>query len=116
MDLRGWMCTSAKLCSVQLALLLAAQLAKYSNVKVTLLERFSRGALPPGLNLLLNHNGMGAIGALDSDLAAAIKAVGDPMISWSAAKMTGESLYRLGDVAAPWALGSGRTRTGTARF
>ena len=42
--------------------------ALHGNVQVTLLERFARGALPPGLNLLLNHNGMGALGALDPDL------------------------------------------------
>ena len=83
--------------------ILAAQLAKHSNVQVTVVERFARGALPPGLNLLLNHNGMAALGALDADLEAAVKAVGDPMVSWSAAKLTGESLYRLGDVAAPGA-------------
>jgi hypothetical protein len=79
--------------------ILAAQLAKHANVEVTLLERFARGALPPGLNLLLNHNGMGAIGALDTELAAAIRAVGEPMISWSASTLSGRSLYKLGDVA-----------------
>ena len=83
--------------------ILAAQLSKHANVEVTLLERFARGALPPGLNLLLNHNGMAALGALDADLANAVKAVGDPMVSWSAATLSGKSLYSLGDVAAPGA-------------
>ena len=70
---------------------------------MTLLERFSRGALPPGLNLLINHNGMAALGATDAELAEAVKKVGDPMVSWSAATVSGESLYRLGDVTRPGA-------------
>ena len=52
--------------------ILAAQLSKHPNVKVTLLERFARGALPPGLNLLLNHNGIATIKALDPPLACGI--------------------------------------------
>lgn len=87
--------------------ILASQLAKHPNVQVTLLERFARGALPPGLNLLLNHNGMAALGALDADLATAVKRVGDPMVSWSAATLSGESLYKLGDVTRPKAPSSG---------
>ena len=75
--------------------ILAAQLAKHAGVRVTLIERFARGALPPGLNLLLNHNGMAALGELDHDLAAAVKRVGEPMVSWSAATLTGRSLYRV---------------------
>ncbi|CAK0864645.1 unnamed protein product, partial [Prorocentrum cordatum] len=80
--------------------ILAAQLSKHANVRVTLLERFARGALPPGLNLLLNHNGMAALGALDARLAEAVRRVGEPMVSWSAATLSGRPLYGLGDVTA----------------
>ena len=67
--------------------ILASALAKHPNVRVTMLERFARGALPPGLNLLINHNGMGALSALDAELATAVRAVGEPMVSWSAATL-----------------------------
>ena len=49
--------------------ILASQLAKHPNATVCLIERFARGALPPGLNLLPNHNGMAALRALDPHLA-----------------------------------------------
>ena len=78
--------------------ILASQLAKHPNATVCLIERFARGALPPGLNLLLNHNGMAALRALDPHLAGRIGGVGEPMVSWSAHTATGEMLYDLGDV------------------
>ena len=79
--------------------IVAAQLAKHPNVEVTLLERFARGALPPGLNLLLNHNGLAALHDTDAELEARIRGRGHDIIGWQARTMTGEVLYDIPDLS-----------------
>ena len=57
-------------------------------------------ASPPGLNVLLNHNGCAALADADPELMGAIRAVGFEVRNWSARTMGGDVLYHLEDVVA----------------
>lgn len=55
-------------------------------------------ASPPGLNVLMNHNGLYALRQVDPDLYTTFTQLGRPMVNWSARTVTGEALYDLPDV------------------
>ena len=75
--------------------ILASQLAKEPGIRVQVIEKRRKDALPPGLNLLLNHNGMSAIHDVDPSLAKAVRGRGHDIVGWSARMMTGRSLYEI---------------------
>lgn len=77
--------------------ILASQLLQEPRVEVRVFERRKRDALPPGLNLLLNHNGMSALRATDAALEAAVRGRGHDIVGWSARTMTGRQLYEIPD-------------------
>jgi 2-polyprenyl-6-methoxyphenol hydroxylase-like FAD-dependent oxidoreductase/ureidoglycolate hydrolase len=63
--------------------------------------RTYQDASPPGLNVLMNHNGLASIKECDPELYEAFHALqGSPMRNWSARTMSGEILYHLEDVVA----------------
>ena len=74
--------------------ILASQLAKEPGIRVQVIEKRRKDALPPGLNLLLNHNGMSAIHDVDPSLAKAVRGRGHDIVGWSARMMTGRSLTK----------------------
>lgn len=80
--------------------ILASQLLKEPRVEVRVFEQRQRDALPPGLNLLLNHNGMSALRAVDPILEEAVRGRGHDIVGWSARKMTGHVLYDIPDAVA----------------
>lgn len=61
-------------------------------------QRSLEDASPPGLNVLMNHNGMEAIQECDPELYNAMIVGGSPCLNWSARTITGEVLYHLEDV------------------
>lgn len=78
---------------------LMRQLLRRPNLQVRAYEQRSfEDASPPGLNVLMNHNGMEAIQECDPELYQAMIAVGSPCLNWSARTMDGQVLYHLEDV------------------
>ena len=77
--------------------ILASQLRKEPRVQVRVFEKRSQDALAPGLNLLLNHNGLSALRDTDAELEAAIRGRGHDIVGWSARMMTGRVLYDIPD-------------------
>ena len=78
---------------------LMRQLLRRPNLQVRAYEQRSfKDASPPGLNVLMNHNGMEAIQECDPELYQAMIAIGSPCLNWSARTMDGQVLYHLEDV------------------
>eukprot|EP00977_Amphora_coffeiformis_P007620 scaffold1684_cov214-Amphora_coffeaeformis.AAC.4 len=56
-------------------------------------------ASPPGVNVLMNHNGLAAIQAMDPELYEKFLSLeGSSMVNWSARDMQGNTLYHLPNV------------------
>ena len=77
--------------------ILASQLLKEPRVQVRVFEKRQQDALAPGLNLLLNHNGLAALHDTDAELEARIRGRGHDIIGWQARTMTGKVLYDIPD-------------------
>lgn len=79
---------------------LLRQLQRRPDVSVKAYEKRSyEDASPPGLNVLMNHNGLAAMAEVDPELYQAFLALeGSPMTNWSARTMAGDVLYHLPDV------------------
>ena len=73
--------------------LLATQLRRSNLFDVCCFEKTPHTGGPPGVNLLLNHNGIAAIKDHDKDLYERLAAVGFEMKTWAALTMTGNCLY-----------------------
>ena len=80
--------------------ILASQLKKHGRIAVDVFEQHQKNALPAGLNLLLNHNGMATLLNADPSLEAAVRGRGHDVMGWSARTMDGGKLYDLSDVQA----------------
>lgn len=76
---------------------LLAGLVEEGALEVVVYEAREQDARPPGLNLLLNANGVAAVRAADPGLAARLDAVGLGVRKWEARTMTGEELYVIPD-------------------
>jgi 2-polyprenyl-6-methoxyphenol hydroxylase-like FAD-dependent oxidoreductase/ureidoglycolate hydrolase len=63
-------------------------------------RRSQEDASPPGLNVILNHNGMATLKEMDPDLYKTFTDLGWPANNWSARDMAGTVLYHLEDVVA----------------
>ena len=61
-------------------------------------QRSIEDASPPGLNVLMSHNGMAVVRSMDPELYDAMVATGSSMVNWSARTVTGDVLYHLPDV------------------
>ena len=66
-------------------------------MQVRVFEKRSRDTLAPGLNLLLNHNGLSALHDTDAELEAAIRGRGHDIVGWAARMMTGRVMYDIPD-------------------
>ena len=73
--------------------LLATQLRRSNLFDVCCFEKTPHTGGPPGVNLLLNHNGIAAIKDHDKDLYERLAAVGFEMKTWAALTMTGTCLF-----------------------
>jgi 2-polyprenyl-6-methoxyphenol hydroxylase-like FAD-dependent oxidoreductase len=73
--------------------LLATQLRRSNLWDVRCYEKTPRTGGPPGVNLLLNHNGIAALKHHDEDLCQRLEAVGFEMRTWAAHSMTGKVHY-----------------------
>ena len=69
-------------------------------------KRSKLKASPPGLNVLMNHNGMETLKECDNELFEEIVANGIPCPNWSACSMSGDVMYDMEDV-----VGDGMTGT-----
>ena len=61
-------------------------------------KRSKLKASPPGLNVLMNHNGMETLKECDNELFEEIVANGIPCPNWSACSMSGDVMYDMEDV------------------
>ncbi|GHP08837.1 hypothetical protein PPROV_000757400 [Pycnococcus provasolii] len=67
------------------------------EIHIRCFERTPKGKGPPGLNLLLNANGVATLSDTDTELADAVKKVGLEVRRWSARDMTGNVMYDIHD-------------------
>ena len=80
--------------------ILASQLRKEPGVQVDVYEARNNEVLPPGLNLLLNHNAMSALRDTDPALEAAMRGDSQKVHGWQARTMTGKVHYNIPDSTA----------------
>lgn len=80
---------------------LIRQLRHLDGLSIRAFERRSlEEASPPGLNVLMNHNGCAAVAHADPELWQKFEEIGHMVKNWSARDMAGRVLYDLGDVVA----------------
>lgn len=71
-----------------------------TNCNVTIYEaRSYKDASPPGVNVLMNHNGLAAVAEMDPDLyQRLLNLQGSSMVNWSARDVEGNVLYHIPNV------------------